>query len=284
MFALFWAFGCGGRESGINPGTTSGRDASAGTAPSSDSGSRVGASLGPDASPGSPNASAGGPSPDPDGSVTSYDGAESFDASPSGSCPASEPNASDPCTWPAAAVCAYTDPCPAFGCQDTFTCVAGHYQVSSCAYALGCPLAAPKDGDSCACGTGHSVHHYGEGRACNFACAEGKLTATCDQKTEQWTVAGPTEPTECTPSDGGAPGEGAAGDGGVPIDAGDAADSSRGCTGTAPNCFGNDVHACCGQDPAGRAICEGGTWMCGGAPAPGCNGSSCLHPRDAGAD
>ena len=57
MFALSGAFGCGGRESGINTGTSSGRDASAATAPGSDLGSGVDTSVGPDASPGSPNAS-----------------------------------------------------------------------------------------------------------------------------------------------------------------------------------------------------------------------------------
>jgi hypothetical protein len=67
------------------------------------------------------------------------------------------------------------------------------------------------------------------------------------------------------------------GDSGIAKDASDA-----GCSGTAPNCFGNDVQMCCGQDPAGPASCVGGQWLCGTAPAPGCNGTSCLL-RDASA-
>jgi hypothetical protein len=54
------------------------------------------------------------------------------------------------------------------------------------------------------------------------------------------------------------------------------------CTGTAPNCFGNDVQGCCGQDPAGQATCQSGQWMCGSAVAPGCNGKSCLSQLDSG--
>jgi len=135
------------------------------------------------------------------------------DGAQSGSCPAAEPNASDPCTWPTDLQCQYRDPCGAFGCQDTFTCVAGHYLASvcgyalgcsaACGYALGCSAATPKNGDSCACGAGHSAHHPGEGFPCNFACAEGQLIATCDVKTEKWTVSGPAM---CTPlADGGGP-------------------------------------------------------------------------------
>jgi hypothetical protein len=67
---------------------------------------------------------------------------------------------------------------------------------------------------------------------------------------------------------------GDAGDAGHAGDAGDAGDA--GCTGTRPNCFGNDVTKCCGQDPSGPASCVGGAWECGTAPAPGCNGTSCL--------
>jgi len=57
-----------------------------------------------------------------------------------------------------------------------------------------------------------------------------------------------------------------------------------GCAGSAPNCFGNDSQTCCGQDPSGPAVCENGAWMCGGAAAPGCNGTSCLQPTDGGTD
>jgi hypothetical protein len=49
-----------------------------------------------------------------------------------------------------------------------------------------------------------------------------------------------------------------------------------GCIGTPPNCFGNDLTACCGQDPSGVATCQGGRWMCGSVAAPGCNGTSCF--------
>ena len=52
-------------------------------------------------------------------------------------------------------------------------------------------------------------------------------------------------------------------------------DSSTGCTGTAPLCFGNNTANCCGNDPAGQAVCQGGKWTCGGAPAPGCSGDRC---------
>jgi hypothetical protein len=63
----------------------------------------------------------------------------------------------------------------------------------------------------------------------------------------------------------------------VGVDAGDAGGASdAGCAGTAPNCFGNDAQTCCGQDPSGRASCVAGAWRCGTAPAPGCNGTSCL--------
>jgi hypothetical protein len=54
------------------------------------------------------------------------------------------------------------------------------------------------------------------------------------------------------------------------------------CSGTAPLCFGGNITFCCGNDPAGAAVCSGGAWMCGSAPAPGCNGISCLLPPDAG--
>jgi hypothetical protein len=47
------------------------------------------------------------------------------------------------------------------------------------------------------------------------------------------------------------------------------------CQGPAPNCFGNDLQGCCGRDPAGPATCSNGAWMCGDAPAPGCNGDKC---------
>jgi hypothetical protein len=57
---------------------------------------------------------------------------------------------------------------------------------------------------------------------------------------------------------------------------------ARACIGIAPNCFGNDTSVCCGNDPSGPAVCSGGAWMCGAASAPGCNGRSCLLPRDAG--
>ncbi|HEX7600125.1 MAG TPA: hypothetical protein VF316_00920 [Polyangiaceae bacterium] len=55
------------------------------------------------------------------------------------------------------------------------------------------------------------------------------------------------------------------------------------CPGMAPLCFGADVTKCCGHDPAGAAQCVGGAWTCGTAPAPGCNGQSCLA-QDAAAD
>lgn len=60
-------------------------------------------------------------------------------------------------------------------------------------------------------------------------------------------------------------------------------EGAAGCTGTAPSCFGSDVASCCGQDPSGPATCSGGAWMCGGAAAPGCDGTSCLQPQDGGA-
>lgn len=49
-------------------------------------------------------------------------------------------------------------------------------------------------------------------------------------------------------------------------------DAGSGCAGSAPLCFGSDVHAKCGRDPAGQAMCQGGKWLCFGVPAPGCNG------------
>jgi hypothetical protein len=61
------------------------------------------------------------------------------------------------------------------------------------------------------------------------------------------------------------------------------AGADGGCTGTAPLCFGDNANMCCGNDPAGFAVCANGAWMCMGAPAPGCNGVSCLQP-DAGGD
>jgi hypothetical protein len=70
-----------------------------------------------------------------------------------------------------------------------------------------------------------------------------------------------------------------------PPDAGtDMPQTDGGCSGTAPNCFGNDTSQCCGQDPSGQATCENGAWMCGAAAAPGCNGNSCLNPPDGGSD
>jgi hypothetical protein len=60
-------------------------------------------------------------------------------------------------------------------------------------------------------------------------------------------------------------------------------DSSTACVGSAPNCFGNDAQGCCGHDPSGVATCQGGQWMCGGAGAPGCNGTPCIAPSDGGA-
>jgi hypothetical protein len=81
-----------------------------------------------------------------------------------------------------------------------------------------------------------------------------------------------------------ADGGGDAGDAGPAADAGDAGDASdasdAGCAGTRPNCFGTNTQACCGQDPYGPASCVGGAWLCGTAPAPGCNGTSCLAHDD----
>jgi hypothetical protein len=59
--------------------------------------------------------------------------------------------------------------------------------------------------------------------------------------------------------------------------------TTSGCKGTAPLCFGNNIHLCCGNDPSGSAVCRAGEWKCGTAPAPGCDGTSCLL-RDAGQD
>jgi hypothetical protein len=50
---------------------------------------------------------------------------------------------------------------------------------------------------------------------------------------------------------------------------------SGGCTGAAPACYGNNLQACCGQDPYGLATCVGNQWMCGSVGAPGCSGMSC---------
>jgi hypothetical protein len=91
----------------------------------------------------------------------------------------------------------------------------------------------------------------------------------------QWTCGGAPAPgcngTSCLAHDAGPPLDGSSGTDG----------SSGGCVGTAPLCFGSDVQMCCGNDPAGSAVCQGGQWTCGGAPAPGCNGTSCLA-QDAG--
>jgi hypothetical protein len=56
------------------------------------------------------------------------------------------------------------------------------------------------------------------------------------------------------------------------------------CIGAAPDCFGDDLQECCGQDPSGVATCIGAQWMCGSVGAPGCDGTSCLQPIDASAD
>ena len=55
------------------------------------------------------------------------------------------------------------------------------------------------------------------------------------------------------------------------------------CNGIAPECYGWDLQSCCGNDPYGPAICQGGEWVCSfsqidpdysgtshAAPAPGC--------------
>jgi hypothetical protein len=54
-----------------------------------------------------------------------------------------------------------------------------------------------------------------------------------------------------------------------------------GCGGTPPDCFGNDINACCGY-PVGHATCQGDSWMCGTSPAPGCSWTTCVF--DAGLD
>jgi hypothetical protein len=144
------------------------------------------------------------PATDPETDVVDAGHLEVTVGSPPVSCPAAEPNVTDPCNWPSDLQCTYLDKCGAFGCNDSITCVAGHYQVFACGYALTCPVgkAAPKTGDSCACGTGYSVHYFGESGPCRYACVEGPLTATCDAKTEKWVVSGPSV---CTPlPDGGA--------------------------------------------------------------------------------
>jgi hypothetical protein len=61
----------------------------------------------------------------------------------------------------------------------------------------------------------------------------------------------------------------------------DASGDAATCSGTRPNCFGSNSSLCCGNDPSGQASCNGGAWMCGAVPAPGCNGTSCLL-QDAG--
>jgi hypothetical protein len=60
----------------------------------------------------------------------------------------------------------------------------------------------------------------------------------------------------------------------------DVADAMGSCTGEAPDCFGNDLQNCCGNDPSGVAVCQAGQWMCGAVAAPGCNGRSCIGQRD----
>jgi hypothetical protein len=70
-------------------------------------------------------------------------------------------------------------------------------------------------------------------------------------------------------------------DAGVDATGTDASGDAATCTGTRPNCFGNDSNLCCGNDPSGPATCSNGAWMCGSAPAPGCDGTSCLL-HDAG--
>jgi hypothetical protein len=72
--------------------------------------------------------------------------------------------------------------------------------------------------------------------------------------------------------------------GGDASETADADTDAGGCSGTAPNCFGGDITMCCGQDPSGTAQCVDGVWKCGSADAPGCNGTSCLAPQDAGTD
>jgi hypothetical protein len=57
---------------------------------------------------------------------------------------------------------------------------------------------------------------------------------------------------------------------------GEAGSASTTCSGDAPLCFGNSLQSCCGNDPAGIATCEAGSWICFGVPAPGCNGQSCI--------
>jgi len=77
----------------------------------------------------------------------------------------------------------------------------------------------------------------------------------------------------------------AAGAGGEIVEVGGAAASGPGgaggetngtCNGTAPPCFGNNTADCCGNDPAGQAVCQAGKWMCFGAAAPGCSGDRCI--------
>jgi hypothetical protein len=63
---------------------------------------------------------------------------------------------------------------------------------------------------------------------------------------------------------------------------GDSSTDAATCTGTRPNCFGNDTSRCCGNDPSGPATCSAGAWTCGTAPAPGCNGTSCLQEAGPG--
>jgi hypothetical protein len=79
--------------------------------------------------------------------------------------------------------------------------------------------------------------------------------------------------------------EGAGSDGGRGDAGGSPVEGSTppaGCLGPAPDCFGSDLQACCGQDPSGVATCDGAEWTCGSVGAPGCNGASCTEPGEAG--
>jgi hypothetical protein len=49
-----------------------------------------------------------------------------------------------------------------------------------------------------------------------------------------------------------------------------------------PECYGTDSNGCCMQGGTGSAVCVAGQWMCGKAPASGCNGTPC--PADAAGD
>ncbi|HWZ90742.1 MAG TPA: hypothetical protein VNW92_17900, partial [Polyangiaceae bacterium] len=66
-------------------------------------------------------------------------------------------------------------------------------------------------------------------------------------------------------------GNGGGGTGGGTGGGGTGGTASISCVGDPPLCLGQDLAACCAQDPAGFATCEGGEWMCfGTVPAPGC--------------